>query len=109
MIRFPIWSYVKLGGVCWLVLPYFNGASYVYENFIRPMYRNPQVKLWYVPRSKDIFSKPDDVLFAAEKYIQENGPEAFERLIARVISLYIFLSFYVKNCWLGLFFFFNFL
>ncbi|KAK4402966.1 HVA22-like protein a [Sesamum angolense] len=80
---FPIWSYAKLIAVCWLVLPYFNGAAYVYENWIRPFYRNPQVKLWYVPRKKDIFSKPDDVLTAAEKYIEENGPEAFERLIAR--------------------------
>ncbi|CAI9785228.1 unnamed protein product [Fraxinus pennsylvanica] len=79
---FPIWSYAKLIGVCWLVLPYFNGAAYVYEHFIRPFYRNPQVKMWYIPRKKDVFSKPDDILTAAEKYIEENGPEAFERLIA---------------------------
>ncbi|KAH6755432.1 HVA22-like protein A [Perilla frutescens var. hirtella] len=80
---FPIWCYAKLGGVCWLVLPYFNGAAYVYDNFIRPFYRNPQVKLWYVPKNKDVFSNPDDVLFAAEKYIQQNGPQEFQRLIAR--------------------------
>ncbi|XP_055810096.1 HVA22-like protein c isoform X3 [Solanum dulcamara] len=80
---FPIWSYAKLAAICWLVLPYFNGASYVYENFIRPFYRNPQVKIWYVPLKKDIFSKPDDVLTAAEKYIEEHGPQAFERLLAK--------------------------
>ncbi|CAI9096624.1 OLC1v1032816C1 [Oldenlandia corymbosa var. corymbosa] len=79
----PIWSYAKLAAICWLVLPYFNGAAYVYEHFIRPFYRNPSVKIWYVPRKKDVFSKPDDVLSAAEKYIEENGPEAFERMIAR--------------------------
>ncbi|KAL8035581.1 hypothetical protein ABFX02_12G106600 [Erythranthe guttata] len=39
---FPIWSYTKLIGVCWLVLPYFNGAAYVYEHFVRPFYMNPQ-------------------------------------------------------------------
>lgn len=83
LFRFPIWSYAKLGAICWLVLPHFNGAAYVYENFIRPFYRNPQVKIWYVPRKKDVFSKPDDVLTAAEKYIEQNGPEAFERLIAK--------------------------
>lgn len=82
--RLPIWSYAKLGAICWLVLPQFNGAAYVYERFIRPFYKNPQVKIWYVPRKKDVFSKPDDVLTAAERYIEENGPEAFERLIARV-------------------------
>ncbi|GFP86185.1 hva22-like protein a [Phtheirospermum japonicum] len=83
LAMFPIWSYAKLVGVCWLVLPYFNGAAYVYGHFIRPFYRNPQVKLWYIPRQKDIFSKPDDILTAAEKYVEENGPEAFERIIAR--------------------------
>ncbi|XP_075504288.1 HVA22-like protein a isoform X2 [Primulina tabacum] len=80
---FPIWSYAKLMAICWLVLPYFNGAAYVYESYIRPFYKNPQVKIWYIPRKKDAFSKPDDILTAAEKYIEENGPEAFERMIAR--------------------------
>lgn len=37
---------------------------------------------------KDIFSKPDDVLTAAEKYIEEHGPQAFERLLAKV-NLYL--------------------
>ncbi|KAI3812044.1 hypothetical protein L1987_16746 [Smallanthus sonchifolius] len=30
-----------------------------------------------------IFSKPDDILTAAEIYIAENGPQEFERLISR--------------------------
>ncbi|KAL3629039.1 hypothetical protein CASFOL_027100 [Castilleja foliolosa] len=61
---FPIWSY------------------HVYQHFIRPFYRNPQVKLWYIPGQKGIFGKPDDddILTAAEKYVQQNGPEAFERI-----------------------------
>ncbi|XP_076919254.1 HVA22-like protein a [Bidens hawaiensis] len=80
---FPIWPYAKLFATCWLVLPYFNGAAYVYKRFIRPFYKNPQVQMWYVPRKKSIFSKPDDILTAAEKYIAENGPEEFERLISR--------------------------
>ncbi|KAG9147622.1 hypothetical protein Leryth_015703 [Lithospermum erythrorhizon] len=81
----PIWSYAKLGAICWLVLPYFNGAAYVYEHFIRPFYRNPQIKIWYFPqyKKKDIFRRPDDILSAAEKYIQEHGPGEFERMIAR--------------------------
>ncbi|KAG2707212.1 hypothetical protein I3843_05G126200 [Carya illinoinensis] len=78
----PIWPYAKLILSCWLVLPHFNGAAYVYRNFIRPFYMNPQnhVQMWYVPRN-NIFRKKDDVLTAAEKYIEEHGPEAFERLI----------------------------
>ncbi|XAR65473.1 hypothetical protein NMG60_11009613 [Bertholletia excelsa] len=78
----PIWSYAKLLVTCWLVIPYFSGAAYVYEHYVRPFFVNPQtVKIWYIPRKKDIFSKPDDILAAAEKYIKENGPEAFEKLV----------------------------
>lgn len=50
----------------------------------RPFYRNPQVKIWYIQRNKGILGKPDDILTAAEKFIAENGPEEFERLISRV-------------------------
>ncbi|KAJ9187508.1 hypothetical protein P3X46_002954 [Hevea brasiliensis] len=81
----PIWPYAKLIVTCWLVLPHFNGAAHVYQHFIRPVYMNPQAaqRIWYVPRKKDIFSKPDDILTAAEKYMEENGTEAFERLITK--------------------------
>lgn len=83
--RIPIWPYAKLIVTCWLVLPYFSGAAYVYEHYVRPFFVNPQtINIWYVPRKKDTFAKPDDILTAAEKYIQENGPEAFENLIHRV-------------------------
>ncbi|XP_048318835.2 HVA22-like protein c [Ziziphus jujuba] len=83
----PIWAYAKLIFICWLVLPQFNGAAYVYKRFIRPFYMNPQIttahQIWYIPRKKNIFSKQDDILTAAEKYIEEHGTEAFERLITK--------------------------
>ncbi|KQK18878.1 HVA22-like protein a [Brachypodium distachyon] len=79
----PFWPYAKLFFNCWLVLPCFNGAAYVYQYFVRPMFVNRQiVNIWYVPR-KDKLSKPDDVLSAAERYIELNGPEAFEKLISK--------------------------
>ncbi|KAF5933696.1 hypothetical protein HYC85_029867 [Camellia sinensis] len=65
----PIWSYAKLILTCWLVIP--------------PFYLNPQnVNIWYIPK-KDIFSKKDDIITAAEKYIAENGPDAFEDIISK--------------------------
>lgn len=39
-------------------------------------------QMWYVPR-KNIFSKQDDVLAAAERYMEQHGTEAFERLISK--------------------------
>ncbi|KAL5724946.1 HVA22-like protein a [Ranunculus cassubicifolius] len=81
---FPLWSYLKLVGTCWLVLPYFHGAAYVYEHFVRPMFVNPQtINIWYVPwGKKEGLRSKEDILTAAEKYIQENGTQAFETLIS---------------------------
>ncbi|KAB2053394.1 hypothetical protein ERO13_A12G176400v2 [Gossypium hirsutum] len=81
----PIWSHAKLIFTCWLVIPYFSGAAYVYEHYLRPFFMNPQqtISIWYVPSKKDFFSKPDDILTAAERYIEENGTDAFEKLIHR--------------------------
>ncbi|XP_071725321.1 HVA22-like protein f [Rutidosis leptorrhynchoides] len=31
----PFWTYMKLLFCMWLVLPMFNGAAYLYENFVR--------------------------------------------------------------------------
>ncbi|KAM6544824.1 hypothetical protein CsatB_025560 [Cannabis sativa] len=83
---FPIWPYGKLILMCWLVLPQFNGAAYVYKHYIRPYYMNPPhaAQLWYIPRNKNnIFRKQDDILTAAEKYIEQHGTQEFERLITK--------------------------
>ncbi|KAI4329598.1 hypothetical protein MLD38_027968 [Melastoma candidum] len=80
----PIWSYVKLILTCWLVIPYFSGAAYVYEHFVKPVFVNPRsINIWDVPKKMDLFSKPDDILTAAEKYIAEHGTQEFENLIHR--------------------------
>ncbi|KAL7153309.1 hypothetical protein ABFS83_04G159300 [Erythranthe nasuta] len=81
----PFWSYAKLIFTCWLVIPYFSGAAYVYEHIVRPyiVTRQKSVNIWYVPNKKDVFRQPDDILTAAEKYIENNGTEAFEKIIHR--------------------------
>lgn len=78
----PLWSYMKLVATCWLVIPYFSGATYVYEHYVRPFYNNPQnINIWYLPGKKNVFGQREDILTAAERYIEENGPDAFENLI----------------------------
>ncbi|KAL5651315.1 hypothetical protein ACJX0J_036773, partial [Zea mays] len=71
----PFWSYAKLFFNYWLVLPWFNGAAYVYDHFVRPMFVNHRIKL----------GKSNDVLSTAERYIEQNGPKAFEKLISKVL------------------------
>ena len=83
--RIPFWPYAKLILTCWLVIPYFSGAAYVYDHYVRPLFVNQQtVNIWYVPKKKDVFSKPDDILSAAEKYIAQNGTDEFKKIINKV-------------------------
>ncbi|KAL2340784.1 hypothetical protein Fmac_008724 [Flemingia macrophylla] len=78
----PIWPYAKLILNCWLVIPYFSGAAYVYEHYVRPFFVNPQnINIWYVPSKKDSMGNREDMLAAVEKYIEEHGTEEFENLI----------------------------
>ncbi|KAM0829227.1 hypothetical protein ACQ4PT_067005 [Festuca glaucescens] len=77
----PFWSSMKLIFISWLVLPYFSGAAYVYQKYVRPVFvKNQMVNIWYVPQKKGLFGKSDDFLTALNKYIEENGPEALKKL-----------------------------
>uniref|UniRef100_A0A0E0DXG3 HVA22-like protein n=1 Tax=Oryza meridionalis TaxID=40149 RepID=A0A0E0DXG3_9ORYZ len=79
--RLPFWPSMKLIFICWLVLPYFNGAAFVYQNYVRPMFvKHQMVNIWYVPQKKGLFGKSDDFLTALDKFIEENGPEALKKL-----------------------------
>ncbi|WOK97601.1 HVA22-like protein a [Canna indica] len=83
----PFWPYAKLIFNCWLVLPHFSGAAYIYEHHVRPVVLNQhRVSVWFVPPEKGKFNKADDILVAAKKYIEQNGPEAFEKLIRKARS-----------------------
>nr|CAB3490229.1 unnamed protein product [Digitaria exilis] len=79
--RLPFWPSMKLIFICWLVLPYFNGAAYVYQNYVRPAFvKNQMVNIWYVPQKKGLFGKSDDFLTALDKFVEENGTEALKKL-----------------------------
>jgi len=54
---------------------------------VRPTFVSAQkntANIWYVPKEKDVFKKKDDIITAAERYMQENGTGAFRDLINKV-------------------------
>ncbi|KAJ8571122.1 hypothetical protein K7X08_038094 [Anisodus acutangulus] len=106
----PMWPYIKLITICWLVIPQFNNACYLYQNLIHPCF---PVKLYdsisqfnsscYVYQHllylclslklqtvTDWFNKPmeypslknETFPAVAERYLEENGSDALEKLIA---------------------------
>jgi receptor expression-enhancing protein 5/6 len=88
--RLPFWPSMKLIFICWLVLPYFNGAAYVYKNYVRPAFiKNQMVNIWYVPQKKGLLGKSDDFLTALDKFIEENGTDALKKLANKVHEPYV--------------------
>ncbi|GFY89456.1 hypothetical protein Acr_06g0013960 [Actinidia rufa] len=74
---------MKLLAICWLVVPHFNGACYVYECLLRPCLSvNPRVVIKYLIKPKENPSlSAESFLAVAERYVKENGSEALEKLI----------------------------
>ncbi|XP_047335806.1 uncharacterized protein LOC124939370 [Impatiens glandulifera] len=81
----PFWFCIKLGTVCWLVLPQFEQAYFVYSHHIQPIlfeilsfinnYLKKSIKM--VLLNKAIF------LAMAEEFLEVNGSEGLEDLIVR--------------------------
>ncbi|KAF7126394.1 hypothetical protein RHSIM_Rhsim11G0142600 [Rhododendron simsii] len=81
----PVWPYIKLLAMCLLVLPHFNGASYVYECLLRPCLSvDPRAAIKYFIKPKED-KKLDAESFLADvdRYVQENGSEALEKFLDR--------------------------
>ncbi|KAE9446997.1 hypothetical protein C3L33_21100, partial [Rhododendron williamsianum] len=83
------WPYMKLMATCFLVLPHFNGASYVYECLLRPCLSvDPRGAIKYFIKPKEGKSNIAEVFLAvAERYVEENGSEALEKLLDRKSKL----------------------
>eukprot|EP01018_Ginkgo_biloba_P039065 Gb_05305 [translate_table: standard] len=79
----PFWPYVKLITICWLVLPIFNGAAYVYENFVRQCLLNPSLfdKRFGTGQKRVQQMMSPGLRSSVERYIGEHGQDAFERVI----------------------------
>ncbi|KAL5705301.1 hypothetical protein ACHQM5_023625 [Ranunculus cassubicifolius] len=84
-----IWYYAKVTLTLWLVIPYFGGSAYVYEHYLRACFSFNPRKLYACLILKIegfIFSRPDDFLVAAERYIQDNGADALMEVISKRCS-----------------------
>ncbi|XP_055807560.1 uncharacterized protein LOC129876218 [Solanum dulcamara] len=107
---FPLWPHIKLTTICWLVIPKFNGACYLYEILIHPcflvkwhdsishFYSSCYVYLrllclclsvnhrtvidWFNKPMEDQSLKNDTFQAVIESYLEENGSDALEKLIA---------------------------
>ncbi|XP_010645201.1 uncharacterized protein LOC100250684 isoform X1 [Vitis vinifera] len=81
----PVWPYIKLMVICWLVIRQFDGSYYVYQHLVQPcLSMDPQVVMnWLFNESKKKFHSRENFLVSADQYIKENGPEALEKLLAR--------------------------
>ncbi|XP_021903787.1 RNA polymerase II degradation factor 1-like isoform X2 [Carica papaya] len=77
-----IWPYIKLGIICYMLIPQFDGALYIYEHFVHPcLHMGPNVLINLFAKRKDLL-KRDDFLAEAKKYVEENGYEALENIIS---------------------------
>ncbi|KAK3446225.1 hypothetical protein EUGRSUZ_A01961, partial [Eucalyptus grandis] len=79
----PFWPYLKLLFCMWLVLPIFNGAAYIYQNFVRKYVKiGNQVSSSYSESQKKILLMMSlDARKSVERYIEKYGPDAFDRVI----------------------------
>ncbi|KAK1321155.1 HVA22-like protein f [Acorus calamus] len=80
---FPLWPYMKLVFCLWLVLPIFNGAAYIYENFVRVYVKiGNYVDPNYPEEQRRVLQMMSlDARKSVERFIEKNGPEAFDRVL----------------------------
>ncbi|VFQ84135.1 unnamed protein product [Cuscuta campestris] len=84
----PFWALIKLLLCMWLVLPSFNGAAYIYENYIRRHVRiGGQVSSKYSETHRKAMQMMSlDARKSVEDYIDTHGPEAFDKVITAALK-----------------------
>ncbi|KAG1367786.1 putative HVA22-like protein a [Cocos nucifera] len=80
---FLLWPYMKLVFCLWLVLPIFNGAAYIYENFVRRYVKiGNYAGSRYPEDQRRILQMLNlDSRKPVEQYIEKYGSEAFQRVV----------------------------
>ncbi|CAL0313991.1 unnamed protein product [Lupinus luteus] len=77
------WPYIKLMVIFWLIIPDFGRSSSVYNRLVHSSISlKPQAVISRLKNWKKLFVNKQDFLQHAGRYIEENGTEALEKLIA---------------------------
>lgn len=81
--RIPLWGKIKFFAVCWLVLPQFNGAAYMYDYLVRKkLFRQGSGDLMLSRRLERAMSP--SAQSSVQQFIDSYGQDAFDRVIAAV-------------------------
>jgi hypothetical protein len=77
---------MKLLFCCWLVLPIFNGAAYIYEAHVRRYFKiGNYVSPVYNERQRRVLQMMSlDARKSVERYIETHGPQALDKIIRAV-------------------------
>lgn len=81
----PLWGKIKFLGVCWLVLPQFNGAAFVYDYFVKNKLCKKGSDDANVSRCLERIMSPT-TQSSVWHFIDTNGQDAFEEAIAAVTT-----------------------
>ena len=83
---------MKLLFCCWLVLPIFNGAAYIYEAHVRRYFKiGSYVSPYYNERQRRVLQMMSlDARKSVERFIETHGPDALDKII-RAVSLICFV------------------
>ncbi|KAM7482357.1 hypothetical protein LguiB_006940 [Lonicera macranthoides] len=86
---FPLWAYIKIIAIFWLVLPRFRRACHAYKSLVlMRSYVNLQVINQSNKQDKEPFLKTEEMFLSmAKKFIKENGSEALEEFIANKLAI----------------------
>ncbi|XP_047336736.1 uncharacterized protein LOC124940275 isoform X3 [Impatiens glandulifera] len=81
----PLWSCIKLMVVCWFGLPHFEQADYFYCNQIDPFLSELRSSIihYLCKPMEEIILTEESFLALVEKFVDLNGSEALEELVAR--------------------------
>ncbi|KAH7420894.1 hypothetical protein KP509_13G028300 [Ceratopteris richardii] len=76
----PLWGKIKFFAVCWLVLPQFNGAAYVYEYLVKKkLLKDGDGSVPTSTRLETMMSA--NAQLCVQQYISNYGQDAFENAI----------------------------